>query len=392
MKTGVRQVLRKELREMARDKRVIQGTLVMPVFIIALMVILMGVVQQAMSEPKSFTIALVEGSQLTDLRDSEGADSPVYLELPSWEAAVTAVRNQDARLAIQALPKASEGRPEIRVAYDSTDPMSQIALASLRRQVEEANIGFLEQYLASNGLSSDKSNSIKLEETDIANKEGLAGSGLVDLIAYLIVLWAFYGGLSIVSDLVAGEKERGTMETLVVTPVRRAAVALGKIGALSVVCLLSSITTLVGIYLLGAMRLPITKALFPTGLHLSWVSIVASLCALLPLVLFFASMMVCISAWARNIRESQTYLGLVSFIILMPAIFSQFIGFTGMENAVWVKWTPVLNTSIALKGAIKGDIELATLLGSIGTSLLLTYLFGRIAISLFRREQIVLRV
>ncbi|MCH8922602.1 MAG: ZIP family metal transporter, partial [Planctomycetes bacterium] len=87
------------------------------------------------------------------------------------------------------------------------------------------------------------------------------------------------------------------------------------------------------------LQFELTESLFPTGLHLSLLSIIGIGAILVPLVMFFAGVMLSVSAFAKNVREAQTYLTLVSFLVIMPAIFSQFIGFTESQNALWVRLT-----------------------------------------------------
>ena len=112
---------------------------------------------------------------------------------------------------------------------------------------------------------------------------------------------------------------------------------------------------------------------------------------LLPLVLFFASLLIYVSASAKNICASQTYLTLVNFIVIMPAIFSQFIGFTGVENSAWVRWTPILNSAIALREALLSKLTLCHLGSSVGVSLVLAVAMMAVAFYLFNREQILSR-
>ena len=90
-------------------------------------------------------------------------------------------------------------------------------------------------------------------------------------------------------------------------------------------------------------------------------------------------------------REAQTYLTLVGFLVIMPAIFSQFIGFTDSQNALWVRLTPVLNSAVALKEALVGELELVPFLMTVGISLALAAIALRVCFWLFSREQILTR-
>lgn len=393
--TGTKQVFLKELREMARDRRVLQASLIMPIFVIAIFVFIMGIVQTAVTEKPDVRIAIV-GDSLVNIQESFPNINPDNYEIvSSFEEGAELVRNKEAQLVIQTIIEPGEAGiifATHRVGFVDSDPLAALAISELRAETNRRNLDNVRSVLQENKLPVGITEAETLEVENLGKDDGLAGSSIVALLPYLIVLWAFYGGMSIVADLVAGEKERGTMETLMVSPVRRAAVALGKILALMVVCFVGSLTTLAGVFLAGSIKSPLTENLFPSGLSIGLGAIGLSVITLITLVAFFASMMVSVSAYARNIREAQTYLGLLSFIIIMPAIFSQVIGFTGLERATWVQWTPVLNTALALKDLILGSATMSQLLPVWTVNLILATFFLWNSIKQFRKEEIVLRV
>jgi sodium transport system permease protein len=393
--TGTKQVFLKELREMARDRRVLQASLIMPIFVIALFVFVMGVVQRAVTEKPEVRIAIV-GVTFIDLKEQFPDLNTSNIDLvPTFAEGTALVEEKAAQLVIETTLRTDDDGITItvhRVGYIDSDPLASLALAELKSQVNARNLENIKTVLQENNLPAGLTEAEQVQPENLGKDEGLAGSSIVSLLPYLIVLWAFYGGMSVVADLVAGEKERGTMETLMVSPVRRAAVALGKILALMVVCFIGSLTTLAGVFIAGSIKSPLTENLFPTGLSLGLDAILFSIITLVTLVAFFASMMVSICAYARNIREAQTYLGLLSFIIIMPAIFSQIIGFTGLERATWVLWTPVLNTALAIKDLILGSATISQLGPVWIVNLVLASYFLWSSIKQFRKEEIVLRV
>ena len=182
------------------------------------------------------------------------------------------------------------------------------------------------------------------------------------------------------------------METVLISAVKRGEIAVGKILALACVCLVSATMTFVGVAVLGVLDLEITRSLFPArgALPLSAIGITGVV--LLTLVAFFASLLVAISAASRNIRESQTYLGGLSFVVLLPAVFSQVIGFTGAENQLWVAYTPILNSAMALRAALGGEGLTPAAMGAVATNLTFALVCTYLAVRLFRREGMVLKV
>lgn len=388
-------VFRKETREMFRDKRVRSGAFVMPVFMIILFVMLFGMINEKVNKPQKQDFAVV--GTLTDkasnllLKQVAGK----LVTVSSVEEGVKLLQKGSVKLVVSVSgPMDAQNETKnmrMTATYDPAEPLSQIALGTLRETVEGINKEGLKRVLKGLDVPDSAAEPIKFEAREAAKPKGLGGSFLVGLLPYLIVIWAFYGGFSIVSDLVAGEKERGTMETLLVSPIKRSEAALGKYLALALVCLLSSMMSLVAILVVGALRIGNTAALFPTGLSISFGGVVAMAMALVPLVLFFAGILMSVSALAKNMREAQTYLTLVSFVVVMPAVFSQFLGFTGMANAAWVKWTPVLGNAVCLREALLNKTDWPGLLSSATVCTVLGLILFAVTVKLFERETILSR-
>lgn len=378
---------------MFRDRRVVSGAFVMPVFMIIMFVTLIGLVQEKVSKPTKPTVVVMgmAGDKLAATLTK--AVSSKVTEVKTRAEGLAMVRKGGAKLFIEFPPRFTEtiakGGSELKVTYDPTEPLSGIALATVREVVAAQNQAKLKAILIVNQVDPKLTEPLKLKVGETEQPKGLGGSSLVSLLPYLIVIWAFYGGFSIVSDLVAGEKERGTMETLLVSPIKRHEVALGKYLALCLVSLTSSLTSLVAILAVGALGL--SKSAFPTGFSISLPALLAMLATLIPLVGMFAGILISVSAAAKNMREAQTYLTLVSFVVVMPAVFSQFLGFTDMRNALWVKWTPVLGTSVCLRDALLGKTDWLALLASVATSGLIGAALLWVAVRLFRKETILAR-
>jgi sodium transport system permease protein len=232
---------------------------------------------------------------------------------------------------------------------------------------------------------------ISKHELVVGEKKG-ASDLLVGLLPYMIVIWAFYGGMGIAGDLVAGEKEKNTLETLLITPVRRTEIVLGKFIALSAVCLMSSLSSLLGLILLAVIKLPGSGEMFKDGLGVTPLSILLIVVLILPLVALFASLLLGISSYAKNSREAQTYLAQLSFVVVMPAVFSQFIGFTDLGTKLWINAVPVLSTANNIRLALLGKPDMAGIAVSVLVSLVLAAFALRWTVKMFNREQVLVRI
>lgn len=382
---------------MLRDRRVVTGAFVGPVVLLVVLIMLIGALENATKDDRATTLhavysadakpALIQAmEQVPNLKLVPIADEAQGRKLlEEGDAKVVLVFGEDFDAKLK-----DSGQAPLKALYDEREPRSMLGLAMVREIVGKTNEGVLKGVLQAQGLPPGTAEPIKLEPTDVGKDQPGAAS-LASLLPYLIVLWAFYGGMSIVADMVAGEKERGTLETLLISPVSRSDIAIGKFLALSLVCLASSLATLISLIVVAALRLPAAATLFPDGFSLSLTQVLAIFAVLLPLVAMFAALLLAVSAWAKNMREAQTYLTLISFIVIIPAIFSQFIGFTDLGQSMVVRIAPVLNTAVVIREALLGKIDLAGLGITVAVSLALAALAIWWSVRMFTREQVVAR-
>ena len=111
-----------------------------------------------------------------------------------------------------------------------------------------------------------------------------------------------------------------------------------------------------------------------------------------PSVALFSSVMIAVSAYARNVRESQSYLTLISFIVLMPAIASQFIGYTDAGSSRWVNFVPVLNAANTIRQAMFGKFDFTAIGTTVAVSTVLALIAMRVVVFMFNREEVLTRV
>ncbi len=393
-----RLVFLREMREMLRDKRVIYSSLFGPIFLILVFVLLFGFLQTTIRRPKAHVVHVVTSSPepafVSALRK---ADQLQLKSVSSMESGERLVRSGDARVVLFFPPgfddslRSSEPA-KVHAIYDPDLPASQITLSIVEGIVRETSRGLVKAILKARGVSEELADPLRLEKRALKRKEESIGGFLAGLLPYLVVIWAFYGGFSTAADIVAGEKERSTLETLLISPAGRPQIALGKFWALTVLCFASSVVSLFAVAIAGVLPIQMIRELMPEGVRFSLGSIVAIAAVLLPLSALFAGLLLAISAYARNTRECQGYLTMVSFIVLMPAIFSQFIGYTSFAKAWWVSFVPVLNAATVLKDAMLGNFPALPMATTTGVNVVLACMATMVAIRLFGKETVLWRV
>jgi sodium transport system permease protein len=243
------------------------------------------------------------------------------------------------------------------------------------------------------GLKPDDLTPIDLKEKPVQVGEGTGAGGLlVSFLPYLLVLFTFTGGVALAADLVAGEKERSTLETLLIAPVRRTEIVLGKFLALAAVCVAAAISGLLGFALSSALKTPGSELVFKSGLGLTPSGAVQTFLILLPLAATFAGVLIAVSTYARNSREAQTYLGMLNLVVMIPAVFSQIIGLTDMASSPWLPFVPILGAAAGIRSILLGKATALAILGPFSVGVVLAGISILVAIRLFHRENVLLRV
>ena len=131
---------------------------------------------------------------------------------------------------------------------------------------------------------------------------------------------------------------------------------------------------------------------FKSGLGLTPLGALETFLILLPLAAGFSGTLIAVSTYARNTREAQTYLSILNLVVLIPAVFSQLIGFTDLGSAVWLPFVPILGAASGIRSILLGKATVLSVLGPFAVGALLAGLALWAAVRLFQREAVLLRV
>jgi sodium transport system permease protein len=391
-------VFRKELKEFVRDRRVLYSAVLGPLVLEVFIILLFGYLSTSFTRDFAHKV-IVENSRFAEPFLSEMTESKKFeiVELKPGISIEEALAQKQGRLAISFPENFNElfetgQSPEVRVTYDPNEETALISLAAIKEVYSSFASKYSLERMTALNIDARTLLPFVLVEDKLPVEKPFAGAWLVGFLPYLIVIWAFYGGFSIVGDLVAGEKERGSLETLLITPVTRQAIAFGKFCALGSVSLASCISALAGVLIMGVAPIPMTQKLFESGLSLSPASIFAIAVTIIPLVMFFAGILLAVSTFARNQREVQSYLSLLSFVVLIPAIFSQIIGYTDIAGKAWVNLIPILNSASVMRDALLNRVDWSNLGLTSAVSVILAIGGLWLAVKLFTKEKVLMRV
>ncbi len=197
---------------------------------------------------------------------------------------------------------------------------------------------------------------ILIREEDISSKKEVIGKNAGGFIPYIFILFSFMGITYPAIDLFAGEKERGTLETILTVPISRIQILFGKmlvVATSGVISALLGITGLVlSIQLIDAIPTEILDAL---GDIVQIQSILLVLILIIPLAIFFAGLLIPISSYAKSSKEAQSMIGPLNIIVIIPAA----IGLLpGIELNWGTAFIPILNVALATKEVVAGTIHM----------------------------------
>jgi sodium transport system permease protein len=243
----------------------------------------------------------------------------IYLAFdPNFE---TLIDNYETNAAPNMVVYYNAGRNESSYAYNQISPV----IAQFRELKLIDRLENTEDYLVFN-----------YEANLVVDERQVAGEGLASLMPMLIVIFLFAGAMSIGPDAIAGEKERGTIATLLITPIKRSEIATGKVVSLAFLSLISALSSFVGIMasLPALMQMEDASDLNIYGIS-EYLSILG---VLMVTVLFIVSLIAVISAYAKTIKEASMFIMPFYFITIIIGILQSFGG--GGETAVWLNLVP----------------------------------------------------
>lgn len=402
----------KELKDSLRDKRTLISTIVIPTLVMPLMFFGLGkvmanVVTKAREDIP--TVALLGGADSPEVvRQFRESKRMRLVPTPGdWKRAIA---DKQLRVAVQ-LPARFAARlksgetPAVSIFYYEGELKSDNGARVLERFLAELREQMVTEQLAAHGLPKSVARPFEFRRENVAPPEKVGGNLFGGLVPYLIIILCFTGAMYPAMDLTAGEKERGTMETLLCSPVPRVDIVLGKflmvltgsLSAMAFMLLSMGVTVAIGGALMfgggAAARVgtgAAAKAAAPTGAlpMIDPLGLVGVLAMILPVAVLFAALAFTISLFAKSYKEAQSYLGPMIIIVIMPGVVGML---PGIELGAKTAWIPVLNLSLVCKEMLSGVWHW----GYIGLIFASSSLYAAVAlwlaVKMFDREDVIFR-
>ena len=213
------------------------------------------------------------------------------------------------------------------------------------------------------------------------------------LIPYFVIVLCLIGAMYPAMDLTAGEKERGTMETILCSPVSRAHLVLGKFLMVLTASLASATLSMLSMAATFQAARGLLKHLEQQGianlpLQLSPAAMAVVFLMVLPLAVLFSAALLAIALFAKSYKEAQSYLSPLTILVVAPAIIAVL---PGVELNAGLSLIPVLNTSLVSKEIMAGSYRWEHIVLIFGSSCAYAAIALTIAMRLFQREDVLFR-
>ncbi len=347
-------VFLKECRESLRDRRVLVNSLLLgpllgPLLFLGLMRLVVG--RELEKAERPLPVVVIGAERVPELvRALRQMGMEQRPALPDVEQAVREQRI-DLALRISAGYGADwrAGRPaEVELIYDSSRREGGSDVDRLRSMLDSYSRrnGLLR--LLARGLSPAVAAPVVIAARDQATPQA-RGALLFGMLPYMLVLTIFIGGIWLATDSTAGERERQSLEPLLINPVPRDRILLGKLLATAAFSMASLV--------LGLLAFMVAGHFMPTeqlgmSLALGWHFVAVALPVLAPLVLLICVAQILIAAFARSVREAQTYLGLAQLVPLIPSVV---LSVLPVKAQLWMYAVPLLGQQLTLMRLLRAE-------------------------------------
>lgn len=405
----------KELKDSLRDRRtlismIVVPALVMPVLMIGVGLIMSKIVRQAKQETPSVMILGGEDSLavVAALKaEKNAAGEPRFRFVPPGDYKPL-ISEKKLRAAVE-IPAGFEaalqsGNPAQVTIYHYEGEMrsgiAQNALNDFFRTYREKTV---EARLTERNLPVALIKPFEVKRQNVAPPEKVGGNLFGGFIPYIIIILCFTGAMYPAMDLTAGEKERGTMETLLCSPVSRSNIVMGKflmvltasVATMLMLLVSMTLTTLLGGSLFGSEQAALAQStveakkvmggFMPT---IDPLGIVGLFGMIAPVAVFFSALLLAVSLFAKSYKEAQSYVSPMIVVVIMPAVVGML---PGIELSAKTALIPILNLSLVSKEMLSGVWNWGYIALIFGSSCLYAGAALAYCVRLFNREDVMFR-
>ena len=392
-------VYRKELTEWLRDRRTLISTVLVPLLAFPILMVGMTSLMAVMmnkAEKEVPKVMIIHGENSPEL--VAALDSSKDLEIvPYADDWKDQISNKQIRAAVD-IPSGFDASLNtkspltVQIHYYQGEVKSEYGASHVDDSLKAFRDDFVKKRLEANHLPASLISPFETQKHNVAPPEKVSGAALGGLLGYMVILLSMTGAIYPAIDLTAGEKERGTMETILSSPLSRVDLVLGKfllvLSASLSTAILSIISMGASFYLVGSSGAMATKDAAVFQLHIGFPTVLSVLLMALPLAVLFAAALLTIALFAKSYKEAQSYLTPMTFIVVIPAVASLLPGFDLTPKLALI---PILSTSLVCKEIVAGTFHWNYILLILLSSSIYAAAALFIAVKMFQRESVLFR-
>jgi len=386
---GLTTVFRKEVRENIRDRRalfnsLLLGPLLFPLLFVGMMWFLQSAEQERAEQPLELPVVGAQyAPNLIRYLEQQGA-----IIQPEPEDPEAMVRDQETPVVIRILPEFperwTEGLPApVEVIMDPSRQESNTAIRRVKGLLLSygQRIGSLRLQLR--GVSPQLASPVMLKDVDLSTPKSRAILAVIFL-PYVLMITAFTGATHLAMDTTAGEKERKSLEPLLINPVPRWQIMTGKMLTTTVFAMASLALTLVS-FRIVLPYMPVGA--FGMDLTLGVATLLKILAVISPVAILAAALLTLLASFAKSYREAQSYMGLV---ILIPMIPSLIFMANPIKAEAWMMSIPLFSQNLLIGEIIREEmVTLSWYAMSVSSTLVIGLALAVLAATLYNRPRLI---
>ena len=399
-------VARKEILSTIRDRRAIVSNLLVPLILLPVMMLGLPLALGGLFARETATVTQI-GVQGMDRLTPELRTllTDQNLELAATDDPEGAVRDDTYPVALAVPPDFADAvtdgeRVQVTVYSKAGNLRSELNAGKVQSAVQSYRQALVTERVREAGLDPAVLEPIGLQTVDASREQEIASGQLAWLFPFFIAIWTLVGGQMTAIDATAGEKERGTLEVLLVAPIRRTEVVAGKFLATLLFGLTAALMAIVGFLLGGAILRGLVAPrmgaeanelmqVFGGSISVDAGTVLLLLGSALLLAAVVAALLLAIAMFARSYKEAQSYIGPLSFVFILPAVGLQFRDLIDLGPAI--AWIPVLNVLVLMDDLIGGTATAAQVTVTWLALALTVLVFLAFSYRTFRREDVIFR-
>ena len=389
MKSPFFVVMMKEIIENLRDTRtllssIVTGALLGPVIFTVMINVVVGMQKDKAESALEMAVQNIDGAKsFKSYLEQQGVE---LIEVNGSAKEIIQKKEHDAVLRIgenYAEDFAAGSPAKVELYYDrSAKGAANVTVRRIRGLVNQYSQTIGATRLQLRGISPSITQAVVIENHDTSTSQS-RGAQMMAFLPYILMLGLFMGSTYLAIDTTAGEKERNSLEPLLLNPAKRSKILSGKLAATFMFGALTLILTLIA-FVVSKNYLPMDELGMKLVLGMKQVGVL--LLVLLPVALLASALQTIVATFSKTFREAQTYVNLLIFIPMIPSIALMILP---IKEKLWMMAVPILGQNVVINQLIRGEaISPIGLILVVLSTLIVGLLLAWVAVRLYNRESL----